>query len=665
MVFQAIVGVGFWGVGFWNGATHAKAEDSKEAELAWQKSFDQEILPILKTHCFECHGEDSPDGDLNLTKYTDGTKAARRRSTWQRVDKRVRLGEMPPEGSEQLTGEQKEQLHRWVESRPREDLCGSIANEENQRWYRGYVMSRRLTATEYKNALRDLLEIPIDPSWDLPSDGAGGEGFDTAGDALFTSPIHVERYISIASQVIDSVVKPHQTSDEADSGAVQATNYAAARTKLLGNLAEPERRNVDDIKTALRRFASRAWRRPATESEIDRLHEIYKSMLPKDSSPNDRQFLVAISQPLKAVLISPHFLFVVETESESGGVQKLTAHQLATRLALFLWSSIPDDQLLEKANANQLQTPEQLNAELIRMLADPKSESLGSNFGMQWLGLTQFQRNIRPDTELFPEYNEQLASDLAHEAAYSVADVFRENRSVLDLIDADGAYVNGNLAKHYGLDLPADAPWQRVLTRQRGGVITLGAVLANTSYPRRTSPVLRGRWMIEEVLGDSVPPPPEDVPALEDSHADKAASLRERLEEHRKNPKCAVCHNRMDPLGFGLENYDALGRWREKDGGTPIDATGKLPSGKQFNGPVELKKILMERSSDFETHFIEKLLGFALGRELNRRDECVVTDAIKQLEANDHGARVILETIINSFPFRHRYFKSASPNPET
>lgn len=637
----------------------AGADDSDAKQHAWEESFEKDILPLLKTHCFECHGEDSPDGDLNLSRYTDGKKAARRRSTWQRVGKRVRLGEMPPEDSPQLTDEQKSQLRIWIESRPREDVCGSIANEETQKWYPGYVMSRRLTATEYKNALRDLLQIPINPNWNLPSDGAGGEGFDTAGDALFTSPIHIERYLSIASKVIDSIIFAPSDADTE----VSAT-FAAARTRLLGNLENSSNPQTDQIRSALRRFANRAWRRDVKEDELDRLIAIYHATLSDDSDATEETTLSAIAQPLKAILISPHFLFVVETESEAGGIQKLTPYQLATRLALLLWSSIPDDALLQKANANQLQTPEQLNAELTRMLADPKSETLGSNFGMQWLGLTQFQRNIRPDTELFPEYNEQLASDLAHEAAYTVADIFRANRSVLELIDSKGAYINGNLAKHYDLDLPSDAPWQRVLTDQRGGVITLGAVLANTSYPRRTSPVLRGRWMIEEVLGDRVPPPPEDVPALEDAHVSQAATLRERLEEHRKNPKCAVCHNRMDPLGFGLENYDALGRWREEDRGTQIDASGKLPSGKEFNGSAELKSILMERSSDFETHFIKKLLGFALGRELNRYDECVVTDVTKQLDANGHGARVILETIINSFPFQHRYFKAASSNPE-
>jgi hypothetical protein len=231
----------------------------------------------------------------------------------------------------------------------------------------------------------------------------------------------------------------------------------------------------------------------------------------------------------------------------------------------------------------------------------------------------------------------------------------------LELIDADYVHVNGHLADHYGLDLPADAPWQLLAVddARRGGVITLGAVLTSASYPRRTSPVLRGRWVLEELLGDQVPPPPPDVPALEEGQTGDSLSLRQRLEIHRKNPQCAACHNRMDPIGFGLENFDGLGRWRNTIDDVPIDASGKLPSGEAFRGPQQLKEVLLRRSGQFEQHLVKKMLGFALGRELNKFDQCVIEDCLKKLNSNDHRSRAIIETIVTSYPFQHRYFKAA------
>ncbi|MCG8650388.1 MAG: DUF1588 domain-containing protein, partial [Pirellulales bacterium] len=297
-----------------------------------------------------------------------------------------------------------------------------------------------------------------------------------------------------------------------------------------------------------------------------------------------------------------------------------------------------------------------------RMLADPKAKALGENFGLQWLGLAHFQTRVTPDPEIYPDYTAKLAADLREEALRTVARVFREDRSILELLAAPEIYINGTLAAHYGYSLPRDADWQAVPAGdRRGGVITLGAVLMNTSYPRRTSPVLRGRWLLEELLGDRVPPPPPDVPALDESTGSSPQSLRESLELHRKNPQCSSCHSRMDPLGFGLENYDGLGRWRTTERGLPIDANGRLPSGEQFSGPAELKQVLLKRSAEFEAHFSKKLLGFALGRDLNKFDQCVIDDCLKELAARQHSSSAVIETIVTSYPFRHRYFKAPTP----
>jgi hypothetical protein len=423
-------------------------------------------------------------------------------------------------------------------------------------------------------------------------------------------------------------------------------------------------------------FARRAWRRPITEDEQGRLIAFFRESLARDGS-----FLSAIRQPMKVVLVSPHFLFVVESDPDqdrskpvdADGVdaersvdaeatvdQRITPHQLATRLALLIWSSIPDETLLAKADSGQLHDDEVLRGEVRRMLADPKSRGLGENFGLQWLGLRNFGE-VRPDPELFPEYDPALADAMREEAIELVSSVFRDDAPLTDLIAADYAFINGRLAAHYGIDLPTDAPWQRVSLgdRRRGGVVTMASVLTSASYPRRTSPVLRGRWLLEELLGSHVPPPPPNVPALEEAGGAETTtlSMRQRLEIHRQNPDCASCHDRMDPLGFGLDNYDAIGRWRLLDHGVPIDATGTLPSGESFNGPEELKSILMNRSADFERHFVRKLLGFALGRGLNKFDLCVLDECLTALKENEGRAAVLIEAIVTSYPFQHRYFK--------
>jgi mono/diheme cytochrome c family protein len=632
--------------------SNAVVADENALRKEWEAVYDREILPIVQKLCVECHGDEDPEGDFDIAQFTSGKQVSKKLDRWKQVGKRMRLKEMPPEGSPQLNDEQKSAIHRWLDSSPEQDLCGTLATDETQAWYRGYVMSRRLTRTEYYNAIRDLVGIPLDAEHDIPSDGSGGEGFDTAGDSLFTSAIHVQRYLSNASWLIDEAVpETIPIGDDARSQRVRE-----ARDRLLGQLPGGDLTETDAAKSIIARFARRAWRRPVADQEVDRLLTLFESAKARGVS-----FIVAVREPLKAILVSANFLFVVEAESPEGGIQKLTQHQLATRLALFIWSSTPDDELLRQADDGKLETEAQVLAQTRRMLADPKARALAENFGMQWLGLTSFLSSVRPDSEIYPQYNEQLASDLYEQAVQLLADVFGENRSILELIDANHVYVNGNLAAHYGLDIPIDAPWQRLETtdRRHGGVITLGAVLMTTSYPRRTSPVLRGRWVLEEVLGGEVPPPPPDVPALDEAAAADSMTLRERLEVHRKNPECSACHNRMDPLGFGLENFDGLGRWRDTDQGLPIDSSGTLPAGDQFQGPEELKQVLLRRADEFEEHLIKKLLGFALGRELNKFDECVIDDCKKQLGSNDYRSSVIIETIVTSYPFQHRYFKSA------
>jgi hypothetical protein len=395
--------------------------------------------------------------------------------------------------------------------------------------------------------------------------------------------------------------------------------------------------------------------------ETTRLMTLYDRTLARTQSPS-----VALREPLKAVLVSPHFLFVVETEPGESGVLRLTPHQLATRLSLFLWSSIPDEELLTAADMGLLYDEGQYRSQIRRMLSDPRARALGENFGLQWLGLRNFE-GVKPDAQVYPEYTADLARDLADEAVNFVTLVFRENRPLTDLISANYVVVNGRLAQYYGLNLSEDATWQTVSIAdgRRGGVTTMASVLTSSSYPRRTSPVLRGRWILDELLGTPVPPPPPNVPALEETSAvADSQTLRQRLEVHRQKPECASCHNRMDPLGFGLENFDGIGRWRESEGSLPIDSAGQLPSGETFSGPEQLKAVLLKRSDEFLQHFARKLLGFALGRELNKFDACVVESGVRRLKENGFQSHVLIEEIALSYPFQYRYYKKSEPVPD-
>jgi hypothetical protein len=293
------------------------------------------------------------------------------------------------------------------------------------------------------------------------------------------------------------------------------------------------------------------------------------------------------------------------------------------------------------------------------MLADPRAQALGQRFGLQWLNLDHLGTEVRPDAKTFPEYDDKLGSAMRREAVFFFNNIVQSDRSLMEFIDANYSFVNEPLAKLYGIEGVSGPEFRRVEWKDhhRGGVLGMAAVQTLTSFPTRTSPVLRGKWVMETLLGEKVNPPPPDVPAL-DVAAGKIshASLRAQLEAHRAKPECASCHDKMDPLGFGLENFDALGRWRDEDRGLPIDAQGKLSSGKTFTGPEGLKQILLEKKEQVLRVLVRKMTGYAFGRELNQFDDCVVDKAMKVLKQNDWRASLLIEHIATSYPFQNRFY---------
>jgi hypothetical protein len=403
----------------------------------------------------------------------------------------------------------------------------------------------------------------------------------------------------------------------------------------------------------IRRFATRAFRRPARESEVTRLMAIWSK-----ADSDGRPFEQSIDVTLQAVLVSPAFLFRMELDPQPGekdGIHTLNEYELATRLSYFLWSSMPDDELFALAEDGKLRA--NLDAQVRRMLKDPKSSALVQNFADQWLQLRGMQ-NAAPDPQHFPEFDEALREAMTKETELFFNAIVQEDRNVLDFIGADFTFVNERLAKHYGMTGVTGDQFRRVSLAgdQRGGILTQASVLTVTSYPARTSPVLRGKWVLENLLDAAPPPPPPNVPALaEGDKAELTGSIRQRMEQHRKDPKCAVCHEQMDGIGFALENFDAVGAWRTQDAtNEKIDASGTLPGGKSFNGPAELRTIILAQSDQFSRCLVGKMMTFALGRGLEPYDRRTTDAIVESMKKNGNRFSTMIEEIVRSDAFQKR-----------
>ncbi len=427
----------------------------------------------------------------------------------------------------------------------------------------------------------------------------------------------------------------------------------ASHRQIISCGHEPGQHNAQCARKVVGDLARRAYRRPATEQELNRLLR-FVSMAEQEGDSFEQGVRVA----LEAMLVSPNFLFRIERDqnpADPNVMHAISEFELASRLSYFLWSSMPDEQLLRMAETGRLRKPGVLHAQVKRMLLDPKSKALVENFGGQWLQLRNLD-SLKPDPDKFPQFDAGLRDAMKLETQMFFEAIVREDRSILDFLDAKFTYLNERLADHYGIP-GVEGPQMRRVTLtgdQRSGVLTQASVLTVSSYPTRTSPVIRGKWVLENFLNTPPPPPPPGVPNLNEEAVGSSASLRQQLEQHRANPTCASCHSRMDPLGFGLENYDAIGRWRTLDGKFPIDSSGVLPNGKSFQGPAELKGILKSGKGAFADCVTEKMLTYALGRGLERYDKSAVKSISGKLAAGNYRfSRLILE-IVDSMPFEMR-----------
>ncbi|MGH9648412.1 MAG: DUF1592 domain-containing protein [Bryobacteraceae bacterium] len=729
----------------------------------------QSLLETTTTrYCVGCHSDKLKTGGVSLAN-----AATLGPETLEKVLHKLRAGEMPPAGMPRPDAATYAALTSGLET----ELDRNALAHPNP----GAPAVHRLNRAEYRNAVRDLLDLDLDHSANLPPDDSG-YGFDNIGDVLTVSPLHMEKYLANArriarlaigtlkpSSAVERFTPPRGTANDSidalpleerggilihryfpfdaeysilvrvrgnpgpgmppakldlridgqrvklydadidtaeanqgtrnfqlrlpfqagaheigaafltenaklEGGAGRGPNAGTANAPstnglfvdyvAIGGPYDPKgpgdtesRRRVFSCRPAaasqetacarkiLTSLARQAYRRPVTAADIDPLMKLFATGRADGSA-----FEAGIEMGLTAILVSPDFLFRVE--HSNGPVSDL---ELASRLSFFLWSSIPDEELLHIAEGGKLHNPAVFRQQTLRMLDDPKSQALLDNFAGQWLHL----RNIaewHPDPMKYPQFDDALRNAFERESSLFFENIVREDRSVLELIDADYTFVNERLARYYGIPGVHGSYFRKVPVtgKERGGVLTQGGILTVTSYPTRTSPVLRGKWILENILGAPPPPPPPNVPQLVETAVGSAKSLREQLEKHRASAACASCHSRLDPLGFSLENFDGVGKYRAEEGGSPIDASGSMSNGTIVVGPAGLKRVILERKDEFIEVMAGKLLTYALGRGLEYYDQPALRQIRREMAADNERFSALVLGVVNSVPFEMR-----------
>jgi hypothetical protein len=642
-----------------------------------------EARPLLTKYCVSCHAE-KPKAGLDLRSPTDPVKLAK---VWERL----RSQQMPPPDRPQPTAQERDRLTGAVESILAKHTLDGHPDP-------GPLQPRRLNVREYRNTLRDLATqkgnaLPRKVAYTLKKDGSvnmyqsvvpppehpcafvartlpqdtNDGGFDTIGENLSIPPYLMEKYLRCGRLLMNDMFSLNPKQGES----YQWPLYYDVRKVEKGPWQKGVTSPQQALPGMLKDFASRAFRRPVTVEEMAPYVKLYESARDKGDD-----FETAIRLPLQAILVSPRCVLLWSdgnASKDTAPVRPLDGHELATRLSYFLWSSLPDRELFQAAEKGSLKDPQVIEQQVRRMLHDRRiTDGLFEGFLCQWLQLDKLERNA-PDAAQYPGYfQNNLGELMKHELLLFADAVMVEDRSILEFVDADWGFVCHPLAQHYGIDdfpgkkPPSNAqpPWYRMkfTDHRRGGVLTMGKVLTGTSQPLRTSPVHRGKWVLETILGTPPPPPPPDVDNVLKDAADEKKNLtvRQRLERHRANPSCYACHQLIDPLGMAFETFDPVGKWRDKDQDRPIDARGVLVDGKEFKGIEELKGLLLSRKDEFVRCFVERMLAYALGRKLEYYDIATVKQISKTVADDGYKfSRVVVE-VAKSYPFRNRRGREAS-----
>ena len=621
-------------------AVAAEEQDSASLQAESKKVFKDRVTPFLNTYCTQCHGLYKMEGGITFVPALKTPGVPSSTKLWNQAVANVKAHDMPPEDSKkQPTDEERQMFVDWV------GTIKFLSPKDP-----GVFVIRRLTKVEYGNTLRDLFGVAPAVAAELP-DEVFGEGYLNS-----MSPLQSEKYLAIANEVLERIL------------ASKDQPPTEMQKRLFGDPPAPGSDLRMAAKTVASKLARNAYRRPATEAELELLLRVFDL-----AQENNLDYPESLRLMLKAVLVSPQFLFITPAKEPEAGqtIAPLDDYQLASRLSYLLWTTMPDAELSALADNGNLHEPAILQLQVKRLLADPRSRALFDGFGAQWLGLLGLESKTF-DTVMFPQLTAEMRSAMVEEARLFFESIVRENRSVVDFVDSDYTFLNGTLAALYGLEKTVTGPEMRKVKLEdanRGGILGMPGILASTSFPNRTSPVKRGVWVLEQVLGEHVPPPPPNVPPLEkqDKQAVENLTLRQRTELHRTNAVCANCHKILDPIGFGLENFDAIGRWRNQDDtGGAIDAAGELPGEKRFSSPRELKAIIAARKDELAQNLTRKLLAYALCRQLEGYDEIVVDQLMETIAKDGYRMQTLISEIVTSYPFVNRRIlelKASSNDP--
>lgn len=575
---------------------------------------------LVDLACVDCHRGAKPSAGVDLSASLDDP--AKASAVWHRAYEQVRTHAMPPDSS--LDEAEREE---WI--------TGLLSALQLPGDDPGHATVRRLTRSQIRRVLRDLLGV--DPPVDrfLPRD-ASAYGFDTTGDTLFVSPLDFENWYELVDVALEMVAREAPAIFDA------------------GAPLEPQ----------LEAFLLRAFRRPPTVDELSGRLWLIQSERSAGAAPE-----AAYLEGVRAALLSSAFLFRPESgavSADSGlASARVDGYVQASRLSFFLWGTLPDEELLKSAACGDLQTTEGVIAAALRMLDDARASWLGEDFATQWLGVAALV-DVTPDVRRFKGFNEGLRRSMRRETVAFFNDLVAVDRSVLECLDSDHAFLNARLARHYGIEGVEHSDVRRVAIadRRRGGVLGMASVLTATSYPLRTSPVQRGQWLLETLLASPAPPPPPNVGTLpEDDQAKGALTFRARLERHRRDPKCASCHARMDPYGLALEGFDGIGRVRESTPKGPLNTVVILPNGSEIDGVVELKAALALDPRRFVRALTDKLFTYATGRPPGLSDHEALEGVVDRAESQGYRVRALLSGIVSTAAFTHRRVPGAAPGP--
>ncbi len=632
-------------LGAWTGL----ALGDTEADRDWRRV----MHPILAKHCTSCHNAADKKAGLDLDVFYYVPSVIGRGETWRNIVEMVRNEEMPPTGQPRMTEAEKKAFITKVN----EVLDGALVEPDP-----GPSVIRRLSHREYTYTVKDLLDVDFFAQDFFPNEGSGGEGFDNQSRVLFVTPLMMERYYMAADSIIRAI-----RSDEERWRRVVPQRYRPGPIRRLVHWVRgaftdgpqvwgrPQRRAA----RAIVPFATRAFRgflAPEDKTELLAFFdEIYFGGLWRQAHGFDE----ALATTFKRILVSPLFLYRTEVNLPIHKPYAISNLELASRMSYLLWSSLPDDTLVQTAYREDLHDPTVLNREARRMMRSPKFKRFADSFAPQWLGVEEALATAQADQEIFPEFTGAIREAMKQEVVDYFYHVLTQRGNLLELVDSDYTLLNDDLAGHYGIPGVQGDHFRPVTVADhgRGGILGMGAVLTATSLPTRTSPVLRGQWVLEQVLGTPPPPPPPDVPelALEKDQAQDELDMRAILEQHRASPNCAGCHQKMDPIGFALENFDAVGRWRQYyRGEVTIDASATLPSGQHIDGPQALRQALAGEKEKFAKNFSRKLMSYALGRGIGFIDSPTLDDLTDRLLDSNFNTEEMMLTMVNSYPFRHR-----------